>query len=84
MNPLVAMIDLLVNIYFIVLVARILLPLFGINLYHPVMQILYRLTEPILAPIRSFLPQTGMFDLSPMVAMILLTVIQSAVTALLT
>jgi YggT family protein len=37
-----------------------------------VSQILRDLTEPILAPIRSVLPSMGMFDFSPIVAMLLL------------
>ena len=30
-------------------------------------------TEPLLAPIRRFLPQTGMFDLSPLIAGLVLS-----------
>ena len=82
MNPLLAIIDLFVNLYFIILVARIILPLFGVSPYNSLMRVLYQLTEPVLAPIRAILPQTGMFDFSPMVAMILLTVVQSLLSAL--
>jgi YggT family protein len=32
----------------------------------------YRLTEPILGPLRRVLPPLGMFDLSPIVAWLLL------------
>ncbi|HEU4328955.1 MAG TPA: YggT family protein [Roseiflexaceae bacterium] len=35
-------------------------------------QILRDLTEPILGPIRSFLPNNTMFDFSPIIAMLLL------------
>jgi YggT family protein len=34
------------------------------------------LLEPILAPVRRFMPETGMIDLSPMVLIILLTIVQ--------
>jgi len=37
--------------------------------------ILYRLTEPILAPLRRIIPRVGMFDFSPLVAIILIQVI---------
>jgi YggT family protein len=37
-----------------------------------VTQILHDLTEPILAPIRSLLPNMPMFDFSPIIAMLLL------------
>ena len=37
--------------------------------------ILYRLTEPILAPLRRIIPRVGMFDFSPLVAIILIQLI---------
>ncbi len=83
MESVLGVVDLLVNLYMVVLLARVLLPLFGFGGQHPLMQAIYRLTEPILAPLRSLLPRAGMFDLSPLAAMILLTVLQSIVAALL-
>jgi YggT family protein len=48
--------------------------------YHPVVNFLRQITEPVLAPIRRYIPavQSGgmAFDLSPMVALILLWVIE--------
>ena len=41
----------------------------------PVSSILIRITEPIIAPIRRVLPRFGMFDLSPMIALLLLNFI---------
>ncbi len=35
-------------------------------------QILHDITEPILAPIRSIMPNMPMFDISPIIAMLLL------------
>jgi len=43
--------------------------------FHPVRQFLDRIVEPMLAPIRRILPQTGMIDFSPLVLIILLQVI---------
>ena len=37
--------------------------------------ILYRITEPILSPLRRIIPRVGMFDFTPMVAIILLRLI---------
>ncbi len=84
MEPLVFLIDTLVNLYLVVLLARVLLPLFGLSPHHPVVQWTMRLTEPILSPIRSVLPRVGMLDFSPLVAMILLNVLQSILVALIT
>jgi len=39
-------------------------------------QILNEITEPILAPLRSIMPSGGMFDFTPIIAMLLLQVIE--------
>jgi YggT family protein len=41
----------------------------------PAGRFLFQMTEPLLAPIRQLLPRTGMVDLSPVVLMIVLTVL---------
>ena len=46
-------------------------------------QVLVQVTEPILAPIRKVLPSFGMIDFSPLVAILLLTVIQQVILPLL-
>lgn len=38
-------------------------------------QIFIQITEPILGPIRRVMPRTGMFDLTPMVALLVLNMI---------
>ena len=40
--------------------------------FYPVVAIIYEITEPILGPIRSVLPNFGTLDLSPMVALLLI------------
>jgi YggT family protein len=42
-------------------------------------QILYEITEPILGPLRRVIPQVGMFDFSPMIAILLLNFLQRLV-----
>ncbi len=39
---------------------------------------LFQATEPMLAPIRRILPQTGMIDFSPLVLLLILGVLQRA------
>jgi len=39
---------------------------------NPAMRLIWSLTEPVLAPIRAFMPDFGGLDLSPMVAILLL------------
>ncbi len=49
------------------------------NLIDPrgaISEFLFTITEPILAPIRKVMPRMGMFDFTPMIAIILLQVIR--------
>ena len=65
-NPLV----LLLNLVTIVFVARALvswLPIGFDSPFRPVVDVLYRVTEPVLAPIRRVLPPMGGLDLSVLV-----------------
>jgi YggT family protein len=45
-----------------------------------VVAFVYSATEPILAPIRNVLPRMGGFDLSPMIAILILQAIRQALT----
>ncbi len=57
----------LLDIYMLILFVRVLLSWVNPNPHNPIVQILYRLTEPVLAPIRRVLPSMGGLDLSPLV-----------------
>lgn len=54
------------------ILARIIMSIAALNPYHPVVRFVNETTEPILAPIRRIMPNTGMIDFSPMVAWLLL------------
>jgi len=43
--------------------------------YHPVRQSIDSLVEPLLAPIRRIMPQTGMLDFSPLILIILVQIV---------
>ena len=62
---------------------RIIFSWVGMDPRNPVAVFLHDITEPILGPIRQFMPRLGMLDLSPMVAIILLSLIARFVTRLL-
>ncbi len=63
-------------LYTFAVIARALLPLFGLHYAHPVMRFLHTITEPLLAPIRRFLPSTGPVDFSPLVLILLLWLVE--------
>ncbi len=59
----------------------------GMDTRNPVVIFLHEITEPILAPIRRFIPPfaippNGMLDLSPLMAIILLLILSQFVTSL--
>ena len=57
------------------ILARVILSWISPSGNDPVTPILHQITEPVLAPIRRFMPQFGMLDLTPMVALLLLNII---------
>ena len=64
------------------IIARSLLSWFPIDQSSPLYQMLFRVTEPIIDPIRKVMPQTNMIDLSPMAAIFLLIFMGQAVRML--
>jgi len=45
--------------------------------YHPIRHALDRILSPMLAPIRRIIPLVGMFDLSPLILIILVEILSS-------
>lgn len=72
MSFLIPIINLLYWIFWILILIRVVLSFVQINPYHPAVQMVYQLTEPILEPIRNLMPRTGMIDFSPLIALLLL------------
>ena len=76
---LVRFVEILGAALYVALFARVLLSWFQVGQDSPLYQVvavIYQVTEPILAPIRRVLPRFGMFDFSPIVAFVLLRLIQ--------
>ena len=76
-------VNILVWVLIIAIFARVILswlPIGGSN--NPLVAIVYQITEPILAPLRRVIPRVGIFDLTPMIAIIILGLIERAVSSL--
>lgn len=69
-------------IFSFLLIAYVVLSYF-MDPYHPVRSTINRIVNPILDPIRRILPQTGMIDFSPLVAIILVQIIEYLLRSLL-
>ncbi len=76
------LLNLLFSVYSLAIVLRAFLPWVGMTTNHPVMRFLVSITEPLLAPIRRFMPPLGNIDFSPMVALALLWVVEAIVRAI--
>jgi YggT family protein len=83
MSIIVFIIDWIYRILVLLLLARAIISFLPLDRYHPIVMWIYRLTEPLLAPIRRFLPPMGGFDLSPIVLLILLAILRSVLITLL-
>jgi YggT family protein len=58
------------------LLARAIISWIPVSATNPVVVLIHQVTEPILQPIRRYMPRMGNMDLSPMVALILIIIVQ--------
>ncbi|WP_417512939.1 YggT family protein [Minwuia sp.] len=87
MHALATLIDLAVTLFIYILIANAILSwLVAFNVVNPqnpfarqVGYFLYRVTEPVLAPIRRILPDLGGIDLSPVILIVILIVLKNLI-----
>jgi len=60
--------DFVLMLYFGLILARVLVSFISVDRANPIVPLIYQLTEPVLRPIRRFIPSIAGLDLSPMVA----------------
>lgn len=58
----------LLTLYKYILLASVVVSWVNADPYNPLVNFIYRVTEPVLRRIRRHMPDTGMLDLSPLVA----------------
>lgn len=78
---LILIIDVLYFVLFVLLLARFILTVANFGPYQ-LREWVFRLTEPLLAPIRRLLPSSGGIDLSPMILLIGLWLLRSLLRTL--
>jgi YggT family protein len=72
----------LLNLYFIILFARVILSWFPMQpgtALASIASIIYQITEPVMGPVRRIIPTVGMIDISPIVVFFGLRIIQGAI-----
>lgn len=65
-----------VNIYFFALLAMIILSWLAPKSYHPAVQLISQIVEPIMAPVRRVIPPIGGLDFSPILIFILINIVE--------
>lgn len=65
-------------VYSLMIVSRIILG-WGMSYGNRLMRFLVRLTEPVLGPFRRIIPPLGMFDISPIIVLLILQLFQRAI-----
>ncbi|MFL7791087.1 MAG: YggT family protein [Anaerolineae bacterium] len=74
MSVLLLLTDWVFFLYSLAIIIRSLLPLFRVSPYHPAMRFLIQITEPILAPLRRHIRPIGIWDITPMIALLIIWV----------
>jgi YggT family protein len=66
------LVDFVLLLYFVLVLARVVISLVNADSYHPIVPLVVQLTEPMLKPIRRRLPNIAGLDFSPMVLLLVL------------
>ncbi len=70
------------NIYFVAMIATIILSWVAPGSYHPAAVLIHQVVEPVMKPFRRLLPPMGGIDFSPMIAFLALNVVKILFTGL--
>lgn len=84
MTAFVQLIHIIFTLYSIAIILRVLLSWLRVGYYHPAARFLYQITEPLLAPLRRYIPPMGGLDFTPMVALIILWIVEQLLVMVLT
>jgi YggT family protein len=89
MSAMITVVSLVVQIYEFLILIRVLLSWVNTDPYHPtlnhpIVRLLYQLTDPVLEPLRRIIPPIGgVIDISPVVALIILEIARRVLIAFL-
>lgn len=80
MSTLLQLVDLIFTLLTFAIIADVILSWLPIDRYgNPMVRLLNQITAPILEPLRRVIPPIGMIDVTPIVALILLQILQALI-----
>lgn len=81
-TSLAGVISIILNFYMWVIIIRAMVSWVNPDPYNPVVQFLYRMTEPVLSPVRRLIPAYNIgIDLSPLVVILIILFLRSFLVA---
>lgn len=78
MSAITEVIAVFLQVLIFAIFARAIISWFPVDPQGPIVQALNAVTEPIMVPLRKVVPRIGMIDITPLVAILLLSFISSA------
>jgi YggT family protein len=75
------LVDIALGLYSFIIIARALISWVRLDPYHPIVRFLHEATEPVLAPVRRLMPGGMMMDFSPLIVIILISVLRQILRA---
>ena len=72
LNAVAYVIEILLNIYMWIVIARALISWVNPDPHNPIVNFLYRATEPVLSRVRRIIPDLGGIDLSPLIVLLII------------
>lgn len=79
LQAIVFIVDSLLFLYTIIIIASAVVSWLRLDPWHPVVQVLERLTHPCYRRVRPYLPRTGAIDLAPLAVLLLIMFIQQGI-----
>jgi YggT family protein len=76
LNALATVVDLVLSLYMWIIIIRALISWVNPDPYNPIVMFLYRITEPVLYPIRRYF-RLGMIDVSPIIVIFIIIFLQN-------
>ena len=73
---LIGVLGLLIDLYFFTLIAMIVVSWIAPGSRHPAIELIWQVSEPVMAPFRALLPNMGGIDFSPILVFISINVVQ--------
>jgi YggT family protein len=71
------------GVLYLAILARVLFSWIRPDPYNPLVRFVVQITDPILRPLQRYIPPIGMLDISPLIALLLISIIERVLLSVL-